>query len=44
MEADLRRQFCESKLAILLWYAPDRAVTLDLEGSCEDTCQLLGIG
>lgn len=27
-----------------LWYAPDRAVTLDLEGSYEDTCQLLGIG
>ena len=26
-----------------LWYAPDRAVTLDLEGSYEDTCQLLGI-
>lgn len=27
-----------------LWYAPDRAVTLDLEGSYEDTCQLLGVG
>jgi hypothetical protein len=26
-----------------LWYAADRAVTLDLEGSYEDTCQLLGI-
>lgn len=26
-----------------LWYAPDRVVTLDLEGSYEDTCQLLGI-
>jgi len=26
-----------------LWYAPDRAVTLDIEGSYEDTCQLLGI-
>lgn len=26
-----------------LWYAPDRAVTLDLEGSYEDTCRLLGI-
>lgn len=30
--------------ALPLWYAPDRAVTLDLEGSYEDTCQLLGIG
>jgi hypothetical protein len=30
--------------AIPLWYAPDQAVTLDLEGSYEDTCQLLGIG
>ncbi len=29
--------------ALPLWYAPDRAVTLDLEGSYEDTCQLLGI-
>jgi hypothetical protein len=28
---------------LLLWYAPDRSVTLDLEGSYEDTCQLLGI-
>jgi hypothetical protein len=27
-----------------LWYAPDRAVTLDLDGSYEDTCELLGIG
>jgi hypothetical protein len=27
-----------------LWYAPDQAVKLDLEGSYEDTCQLLGIG
>lgn len=27
-----------------LWYAPDRAVTLDLEGSYEDTCHLLGVG
>jgi len=26
-----------------LWYAPDRAVTLDLEGSYEDTCRLLGV-
>ena len=30
--------------ALPLWYAPDQAVTLDLEGSYEDTCQLLGIG
>lgn len=30
--------------ALPLWYAPDRAVTLDLEGSYEDTCHLLGIG
>jgi hypothetical protein len=30
--------------ALSLWYAPDRAVALDLEGSYEDTCQLLGIG
>jgi hypothetical protein len=29
--------------AIPLWYAPARAVTLDLEGSYEDTCRLLGI-
>jgi hypothetical protein len=27
-----------------LWYAPNGAVMLDLEGSYEDTCQLLGIG
>ena len=27
-----------------LWYAPDGMVTLDLEGSYEDTCHLLGIG
>ena len=30
--------------ALPLWYAPNRMVTLDLEGSYEDTCQLLGIG
>lgn len=29
--------------ALPLWYAPDQAVTLDLEGSYEDTCHLLGI-
>lgn len=29
--------------ALSLWYAADRAVTLDLEGSYEDTCQLLGV-
>lgn len=29
--------------APLLWYAPDRALTLDLEGSYEDTCHLLGV-
>ncbi len=29
--------------ALPLWFEPDRAVTLDLEGSYEDTCQLLGI-
>lgn len=34
----------QSLPALPLWYAPDRAVTLDLEGSYEDTCQLLGIG
>lgn len=26
-----------------LWYGPDRVLTLDLEGSYEDTCQLLGV-
>lgn len=26
-----------------LWYAPDRAVHLDLEGSYEDACRLLGV-
>jgi hypothetical protein len=26
-----------------LWYAPDRVLTLDLEGSYEDTCRLLGV-
>ncbi len=30
--------------ALQLWYTPEQAVTLDLEGSYEDTCQLLGIG
>lgn len=29
--------------ALPLWNAPDQAVMLDLEGSYEDTCQLLGI-
>ncbi len=29
--------------SLLLWYASDRAVTLDLEGSYEDTCRLLGV-
>lgn len=29
--------------AVPLWYAPDRVLALDLEGSYEDTCQLLGI-
>lgn len=33
----------QSLPALPLWYAPDRALTLDLEGSYEDTCQLLGI-